>query len=199
MDQVHRGRFTQQWCTHWSRTVELQMNGRDFIKSNCYLGSNLDHLSWLQQSTVIFFNLTSCQEIEPVAAMASPWESTSSSYGGQNCERFLPTHPMRLGPTVLLTYGGGDVRWRAGDSTAARLKLADGEGTYGCSGAQRRSSRCWFGARRLTVVQWRWMGGARVWSSKNLQSRWWVDPFYSMRGHRRVGDLTLTENHREMR
>jgi hypothetical protein len=49
---------------------------------------------------------------------------------------------MRLGATILLTYRGGDGRWRAGDSVVAWPTLADseggsqwlsgnGEGTYG--------------------------------------------------------------------
>jgi hypothetical protein len=37
---------------------------------------------------------------------------------------------MSLGATVLLTYEGGDRRWRASDGVVAQPKLADGEVSY---------------------------------------------------------------------
>jgi hypothetical protein len=118
------------------------------------------------------FNLMTCRGTELAAAMAGPWESWS--YGGRKCVRFLPTRLMRRRATVLLNYGGRDIRWRAGDSGMTKPRLADGEGelrwffidgegTYGCGGPWRSSRGSWVGLGSGEPVQRRWARALFLW------------------------------------
>jgi hypothetical protein len=57
-------------------------------------------------------------------AMANGGEAPSSAYGVQNYDLILPKRSRRLGFLVLLTFGSGNDRQKAGDGNTFFLNLA---------------------------------------------------------------------------